>query len=111
MALQRGTIFINAITLSNNNSSIDGAVTGKYMSKKGNFRQVFEFSPDDGHNLGEAAMKEISAILYATPMTATALEILKSVYGYDAFRGPQAQIVEHVIAGNNAFVLMPTGGG
>ncbi len=44
-------------------------------------------------------------------MTSSALEILKTVYGYDAFRGPQAQIVEHVIAGNNAFVLMPTGGG
>ena len=37
--------------------------------------------------------------------------ILKTVYGYDAFRGPQAEIVEHVVAGNNAFVLMPTGGG
>ena len=44
-------------------------------------------------------------------MHARALEILKTVYGYDAFRGPQARIVEHVIAGNNAFVLMPTGGG
>ncbi len=44
-------------------------------------------------------------------MAASSLEILKSVYGYDAFRGPQARIVEHVIAGNNAFVLMPTGGG
>ncbi len=44
-------------------------------------------------------------------MTATALEILKTVYGYDAFRGPQARIIEHVIAGHNAFVLMPTGGG
>ena len=43
-------------------------------------------------------------------MTA-ALEILKTVYGYDAFRGSQAQIVEHVIEGGNAFVLMPTGGG
>ncbi|HEX7800085.1 MAG TPA: RecQ family ATP-dependent DNA helicase, partial [Asticcacaulis sp.] len=44
-------------------------------------------------------------------MTAAALDILKTIYGYDAFRGPQARIVEHVIAGNNAFVLMPTGGG
>ena len=44
-------------------------------------------------------------------MTASALEILKTVYGYDAFRGPQARIVDHIIAGNNAFVLMPTGGG
>ena len=44
-------------------------------------------------------------------MSASALDILKTVYGYEAFRGPQAHIVEHVIAGNNAFVLMPTGGG
>ncbi len=44
-------------------------------------------------------------------MTAKALEILKTVYGYDAFRGPQARIVDHVVAGKNAFVLMPTGGG
>ena len=39
------------------------------------------------------------------------LHILKTVYGYDGFRGPQAGIVDHVMAGNNAFVLMPTGGG
>jgi ATP-dependent DNA helicase RecQ len=44
-------------------------------------------------------------------MPATALDILKTVYGYDAFRGAQAGIIEHVIAGHNAFVLMPTGGG
>jgi ATP-dependent DNA helicase RecQ len=44
-------------------------------------------------------------------MNANPLEILKTVYGYDAFRGPQARIVDHIIAGNNAFVLMPTGGG
>ncbi|WP_026784275.1 DNA helicase RecQ [Pleomorphomonas koreensis] len=44
-------------------------------------------------------------------MTARPLHILKTVYGYDAFRGPQAAIVDHVMAGNNAFVLMPTGGG
>ncbi|MCM5556112.1 DNA helicase RecQ [Pleomorphomonas sp. JP5] len=44
-------------------------------------------------------------------MAADPLHILRTVYGYDAFRGPQAQIVDHVMAGNNAFVLMPTGGG
>lgn len=42
---------------------------------------------------------------------ATAIEALKTVYGYDAFRGDQEQIVEHVIAGGDAVVLMPTGGG
>ncbi|MBX3571573.1 MAG: DNA helicase RecQ [Mesorhizobium sp.] len=44
-------------------------------------------------------------------MTIPPLHILKTVYGYDAFRGPQAEIVAHVMAGKNAFVLMPTGGG
>lgn len=44
-------------------------------------------------------------------MTADPLHILKTVYGYDAFRGRQAEIIRHVVAGNNAFVLMPTGGG
>lgn len=39
------------------------------------------------------------------------IHILKTVYGYDTFRGRQAEIVSHAIAGNNAFVLMPTGGG
>ncbi|WP_349361143.1 DNA helicase RecQ [Stappia sp.] len=44
-------------------------------------------------------------------MSATPLEILRSVYGYDSFRGLQAEIVDHVAGGRNAFVLMPTGGG
>ncbi len=39
------------------------------------------------------------------------LAILKTVYGYDSFRGRQREIIEHVIAGHHAFVLMPTGGG
>ncbi|MGE3875251.1 MAG: DNA helicase RecQ [Parvibaculaceae bacterium] len=44
-------------------------------------------------------------------MPADPLAILNSVYGYGTFRGRQRDIIEHVIAGNNAFVLMPTGGG
>jgi hypothetical protein len=44
-------------------------------------------------------------------MPADPLSILKTVYGYDTFRGRQREIIEHVIAGNHAFVLMPTGGG
>ncbi|HWK68106.1 MAG TPA: DNA helicase RecQ [Rhizobiaceae bacterium] len=44
-------------------------------------------------------------------MTADPVHILKTVYGYDAFRGRQAEIVNHVMAGHNGFVLMPTGGG
>nr|BFE66591.1 DNA helicase RecQ [Dactylosporangium thailandense] len=33
------------------------------------------------------------------------------MFGYDAFRGSQQEIIEHVIAGGDALVLMPTGGG
>jgi ATP-dependent DNA helicase RecQ len=39
------------------------------------------------------------------------LSILKTVFGYDTFRERQREIIAHVIAGNDAFVLMPTGGG
>ena len=44
-------------------------------------------------------------------MHADPLSLLRSIYGYDAFRGRQAEIIDHVIAGRHAFVLMPTGGG
>lgn len=38
-------------------------------------------------------------------------EILRRVFGYDAFRGEQQAIVEQVVGGGDALVLMPTGGG
>nr|WP_264665285.1 DNA helicase RecQ [Azospirillum fermentarium] len=40
-----------------------------------------------------------------------ALDVLRSVFGYDRFRGQQAEIIGHVIGGGDALVLMPTGGG
>jgi ATP-dependent DNA helicase RecQ len=40
-----------------------------------------------------------------------ALEVLHRVFGYDEFRGEQAEIVEQVASGGDAVVLMPTGGG
>ncbi|MEV6907640.1 DNA helicase RecQ [Amycolatopsis sp. NPDC051071] len=43
--------------------------------------------------------------------TSEALETLNRVFGYDSFRGEQHAIVEHVINGGDALVLMPTGGG
>ena len=36
---------------------------------------------------------------------------LKEYFGFDNFKGNQEQIIKNVLAGNNTFVLMPTGGG
>jgi ATP-dependent DNA helicase RecQ len=44
-------------------------------------------------------------------LPADPLSILHEVFGYPAFRGDQAAIVEHVAGGGDALVLMPTGGG
>lgn len=43
--------------------------------------------------------------------TDAAQQFLRRVFGYDSFRGNQADIVDHVVAGGDALVLMPTGGG
>jgi ATP-dependent DNA helicase RecQ len=42
---------------------------------------------------------------------ARALHLLNEVFGHPAFRGAQEDIVSHVVAGGDALVLMPTGGG
>lgn len=44
-------------------------------------------------------------------MNNSALQILNSIFGYPDFRGEQEKIVEHIIAGGDCLVLMPTGGG
>ncbi|TKS54719.1 DNA helicase RecQ [Luteimonas yindakuii] len=44
-------------------------------------------------------------------MSRTAPAVLQNVFGHAAFRGEQAAIVDHVASGNDALVLMPTGGG
>ena len=43
--------------------------------------------------------------------TAATTRILQEVFGYPAFRSAQGQIVDHLTAGGDALVLMPTGGG
>ncbi|MFQ6757667.1 MAG: DNA helicase RecQ [Deltaproteobacteria bacterium] len=44
-------------------------------------------------------------------MHTTPQESLKKIFGYDTFRPPQQEIIEGLIRGEDAFVLMPTGGG
>ena len=43
--------------------------------------------------------------------TSTPRETLAAVFGYPEFRGQQEAIVDHAIAGGDAFVVAPTGGG
>jgi ATP-dependent DNA helicase RecQ len=44
-------------------------------------------------------------------LAAQARSVLRDVFGYDAFRDRQQAIIEHLLAGGDALVLMPTGGG
>ncbi|TDD35248.1 DNA helicase RecQ [Actinomadura sp. KC06] len=46
-----------------------------------------------------------------SPESPETLDVLRRVFGYDAFRDGQRDIIEHVVGGGDALVLMPTGGG
>jgi len=45
------------------------------------------------------------------PRSGDPQQVLRQVFGYAAFRGPQAEVVQHVMDGGSGLVLMPTGGG
>jgi len=52
-----------------------------------------------------------SSYIFKSILLSPAHSILQNVFGYERFRGPQEAIVAHVVAGGDALVLMPTGGG
>src|SRR6185437_12141030 len=54
---------------------------------------------------------ELRAQEVAVDAPQSPLAMLRRVFGYPSFRGQQEAIVEHVVAGGDAVVLMPTGGG
>lgn len=47
----------------------------------------------------------------STSSQQAALQMLSSVFGYDYFRGQQAEVIDNAVQGKNTLVLMPTGGG
>ena len=53
----------------------------------------------------------IAGMNLAIPPNSPAQHILQDTFGYDTFRAHQQDIVEHVVAGGDTLVLMPTGGG
>jgi ATP-dependent DNA helicase RecQ len=74
----------------------------------------------DGQQLSSPAVRSSPAPIRAVssqtaplPEKALALplEVLTRVFGYDTFRGDQGEIIDTVVAGGDALVLMPTGGG
>ncbi len=60
-----------------------------------------------------SSMRDRDEVYSRAPMTSahSPRSILQEVFGYPAFRGAQAEIVEHVCSNGDALVLMPTGGG
>ena len=59
----------------------------------------------------ERELVSIAAVVVSPSRYSTAADALHTVFGYDAFRGNQADIIQHVVGGGDALVLMPTGGG
>ncbi|GLZ07323.1 ATP-dependent DNA helicase RecQ [Actinomadura sp. NBRC 104412] len=74
-----------------------------------------EFDPgfDPAFDPGTAPEGELAPLFHPAEGTggASATEVLRRVFGYDAFRDGQQEIIDHVVNGGDALVLMPTGGG
>jgi ATP-dependent DNA helicase RecQ len=60
---------------------------------------------------GAVSSRPAAAAQAATAKYTNAAEALHTVFGYDSFRGEQAAIIDQLIGGGDAVVLMPTGGG
>ncbi|MGW9631549.1 DNA helicase RecQ [Agromyces sp. NPDC055520] len=72
--------------------------------------------PSDDAQLGDvprpaAAARPAPRRAAAPARFSSASEALHTVFGYDSFRGEQAEIIAQVAGGGDAVVLMPTGGG
>lgn len=72
----------------------------------------------EGRRTGDTAMGATGGISEMPGVSEVAqagdgevLAALQRVFGYEAFRGEQEAVIEHVVAGGDAVVLMPTGGG
>ncbi|GAA4784506.1 DNA helicase RecQ [Streptomyces ziwulingensis] len=60
---------------------------------------------------GTGVIGEMTGTTGTAAVDSEALAVLRRVFGYEAFRGEQEAVIEHVVAGGDAVVLMPTGGG
>ncbi|WP_372360881.1 DNA helicase RecQ [Agilicoccus flavus] len=69
----------------------------------------------DGNGRSGSVEREAGADVVLGPAedgaSSSALDVLRRVWGYEHFRGDQARIVDTLVGGGDALVLMPTGGG
>jgi ATP-dependent DNA helicase RecQ len=66
----------------------------------------------EGRRTGDRTMRGMGGISEMPGLTdSEALATLHRVFGYEAFRGEQEAVIDHVVTGGDAVVLMPTGGG
>ena len=75
-----------------------------------------EFEPSEGSEYGPPSGEDRDFIarepsLPSSAKFSSASDALHTVFGYDTFRGDQAEIIQQVVDGGDALVLMPTGGG
>ncbi len=77
----------------------------KFFQKKTRLSAYFRVVPGGKRLTANVAVRRVNRSMPAP------LEILRQVFGYDSFRGQQATVIDHVLAGGDCLVLMPTGGG
>jgi ATP-dependent DNA helicase RecQ len=80
------------------------------VASTGTGPDLTEAGPDLAEAVPDLA-EAVPDLAEAVPELTDAAEVLRRVFGYDSFRGAQAEVISHVIAGGDALVLMPTGGG
>ena len=90
--------------------SEDESKSGKQVLVLGSYSVLSTQSCPYSHPTDHSIFRMPSAVETSHPKD-KALYVLNSVFGYPAFRGAQREIVEHMVAGGDALVLMPTGGG
>ncbi|CAK0775447.1 ATP-dependent DNA helicase RecQ [Gammaproteobacteria bacterium] len=73
------------------------------------FLNTFHRNTEHGHFHKETLTSDFRKMMSSGPLTP--LNVLRRVFGYNAFRGQQAAIIDHLLTGGDALVLMPTGGG
>lgn len=77
------------------------------------FDPWLDVAPPEDREPGAPRLDRVAAAprIAAAPSAGDPLHVLRDVFGYESFRGDQAEIIATLVSGGDALVLMPTGGG